>query len=139
MSRGWIGSRGYTWVEATFESPLLLPSNPTVNDAADEDGMLRVEPGDRLPGIPRHSLKGGVRYDVTEAWNLAVETVVASSRIFFGDEGNDQAELDGYGVVNLRSSYRFGENLELFVRVDNLFDAEYANLRRVGRARDRSS
>ena len=67
----------------------LLPSNPTVNDAADDDGMLRVEPGDRLPGIPRHSLKGGVRYDVTEAWNLAVETVVASSRIFFGDEGND--------------------------------------------------
>ena len=121
---GWFAS--YTWVEATFESPLLLPSNPIVNDAADDDGMLRVEPGDRLPGIPRHSLKGGVRYDVTEAWNLAVETVVASSRIFFGDEGNDQAELDGYGVVNLRSSYRFGENLELFVRVDNLFDAEYA-------------
>ena len=120
----WFAS--YTWVEATFESPLLLPSNPIVNDAADDDGMLRVEPGDRLPGIPRHSLKGGVRYDVTEAWNLAVETVVASSRIFFGDEGNDQAELDGYGVVNLRSSYRFGENLELFVRVDNLFDAEYA-------------
>ena len=62
---------------------------------------------------------------VTEAWNLAVETVVASSRVLFGDEGNDQAELDGYGVANLRSSYRLGENLELFVRVDNLFDAEY--------------
>ena len=121
---GWFES--YTWVEATFESPVLLPSNPAVNDAADDDGTLRVQPGDRLPGIPRHSFKGGVRYDVTEAWNLAVETVVASGLIFFGDEGNDQAELDGYGVANLRSSYRLGENLELFVRVDNLFDAEYA-------------
>ena len=119
----WFGS--YTWVEATFESPVLLPSNPAVNNAADDDGTLRVQPGDRLPGIPRHSLKGGVRYDVTETWNLAVETVVASSRVLFGDEGNDQAELDGYGVANLRSSYRLGENLELFVRVDNLFDAEY--------------
>ena len=120
----WYASYGL--VEATFESSLVLPSNASVNDAASEDGGLQVEPGDRLPGIPRHSVKGGVTYDLTAAWAVSVETVVASSRIFLGDEGNDQAELDGYGIVNVRSSYKVSENLDLFVRVGNLFDTDYA-------------
>ncbi len=113
-------------MEATFASPLLLPSNAEVNDAAAEDGTITVEAGDRLPGIPRHSLKVGVRQRLTTAWDVAVETVVGSSRIFVGDEGNDQAALDGYGIVNLRSSYRFERGVELFVRVENLLDARYA-------------
>ena len=121
---GWYASYGL--VEATFASPLLLPSNAEVNDAAAEDGTIAVEAGDRLPGIPRHSLKVGVRQRLTTAWDVAVETVVGSSRIFVGDEGNDQAALDGYGIVNLRSSYRFERGVELFVRVENLLDARYA-------------
>ena len=120
----WYASYGL--VEATFASPLLLPSNAEVNDAAAEDGTIAVEAGDRLPGIPRHSLKAGVRQGLTTAWDVAVETVVGSSRIFVGDEGNDQAALDGYGIVNLRSSYRFDRGVELFVRVENLLDARYA-------------
>ena len=52
--------------------------------------------------------------------------MVASDRVFVGDEGNDQARLDGYGVMNLRSTYRLDEGVELFVRVENLLDARYA-------------
>ena len=115
----------YGLVDATFESPLLLPSDEEVNDAATDDGVA-VVPGDRLPGIPRHSLKAGVRQDLTDAWDLALETVVSSSRFFLGDEGNDQIPLEGYGVVNLRSSYRFDNGVELFARIDNLLDARYA-------------
>ena len=57
---------------------------------------------------------------------MALETIVASHRVFVGDEGNDQPELDGYGVVNLRTAYRFDAGVELFARIDNLFDARYA-------------
>ena len=121
---GWFASYGL--VEATFESSLVLPSSQEVNDAVAEEGNIDVQPGDRLPGIPRHSVKGGVGYAATTAWDIAVDLVVASSRVFVGDEGNDQAELDGYGVVNLRSSYRVSDNVELFARIDNLFDREYA-------------
>ena len=117
---------GYGLLDATFQSPLALPGDDEVNDAATEAGAVAVEPGDRLPGIPRHSLKAGVRQAVTDAWDAAVETVVASDRVFVGDEGNDQVRLDGYGVVNLRSTYRLDRSLELFVRVENLFDARYA-------------
>ena len=122
---GWFASYGL--VQATFESPLELPSNPEVNDAADQaEGTIAVEPGDRLPGIPRHSLKAGISYALTEAWDVALDVVATSSRVFVGDEGNDQASLDGYGVAGLRSFYRLTANIEAFVRVDNLFDNEYA-------------
>ena len=121
---GWFAN--YGMVEATFESPLALPSNPAVNDAASAEGTLHVEPGARLPGIPRHSFKAGIRYGLTEAWDLAFETMAASSRVLVGDEGNDQPELDGYGIANLRSVYRLRDGLEVFVRVENLFDKVYA-------------
>ncbi|MYH31290.1 MAG: TonB-dependent receptor [Acidobacteria bacterium] len=120
---GWYLSYGL--VDATFESSLMLPSDEEVNDAATDEGVA-VAPGDRLPGIPRHSLKLGVRQDLTDAWDLALEAVVSSSRFFLGDEGNDQVPLEGYGVVNLRSAYRFDNGVELFARVENLLDARYA-------------
>ena len=121
---GWYASYGL--VQATFESPLELPGNPEVNDAASENGVIEVQPGDRLPGIPRHSVKAGLLYAVRDDWDVAVETVTASSRVFVGDEGNDQDPLSGYGLVNLRSSYRMTDQLEVFARVENLFDKEYA-------------
>ena len=115
----------YGLVDATFESPLLLPSDEEVNDAATDEGVA-VAPGDRLPGIPRHSLKAGVRQDLTDAWDLALEAVVSSSRFFLGDEGNDQIPLEGYAVVNMRSTYRFDNGVELFARIENLLDRKYA-------------
>ena len=96
-----------------------------MNDATDSDGQLEVQPGDRLAGIPRHSFKTGVGIAVTPRWDVALETIVSSSRIFLGDEGNDQLPVDGYGVANFRSSYRLTDTVELFARVDNLFDTDY--------------
>jgi outer membrane receptor protein involved in Fe transport len=87
---------------------------------------LEVEPGDHIPGIPVHSLKAGARYAVTERWDVTLESILTSSRHFLGDEGNDQEPLDGYGIVNFRTTYTFNENVELFAQVGNLFDAEYA-------------
>ena len=121
---GWFVSYGLA--QATFESELELPSAERVNDAASENGTITVQPGDRLPSVPRHSLGAGLRYGVTDAWDVAFDVVATSSRVFVGDEGNDQAMLDGYGIVNVRSAYRISRNLEFFVRVDNLFDVEYS-------------
>jgi len=115
----------YGLVNATFQSDLLLPGSQDVNDAADEHGAIAVAPGDRLPGIPRHSVKVGLSQQITPRWSAGIEMVGASSRVLVGDEGNDQAELDGYAVVQLRSSYRLDRGVELFLRIDNLFDARY--------------
>ena len=115
----------YGLVQATFESPLTLPSNKAINDAATPEGTIEVEPGDRLPGIPQHSMKAGVGVAITSTWDVAVETILTSSRVFVGDEGNDQAEVDGYGLLNLRTSYQATDHAVLFLRVDNLLDTEY--------------
>ena len=120
---GWY--LGHGLIDATFQSPLALPGDAEVNDAVTEDGRLLVDPRDRLAGIPRHSLKTGVGVQVTTAWNLAIEAVTSSSRVFFGDEGNDQTPLDGFTVATLLSSYQVREQVELFVRVDNLLNADY--------------
>lgn len=120
----WYASYGL--VDATFQSSLSLPSDDEVNDAANPGGELEVEPGDRMPGIPRHSFKVGGEYAVTPQWDVALDGILSSSRIFVGDEGNDQEPLEGYGIVHFRTAYRVGENIELFARVHNVFDAEYA-------------
>ena len=119
----WFASYGL--VNATFESPLELPGNVEVNDATNNEGRLEVRPGDRLPGIPRHNFKAGVGIAMTRDWDVALESSVSSSRIFLGDEGNDQVPVDGYIVANLRSSYRLNDALELFVRIDNLYNTDY--------------
>ena len=115
----------YALVDATFESPLELPGNDEVNDATNSEGVLQVQPGDRLTGIPKHNFKTGVGIGITSAWNLSIEAITVSSRVFVGDEGNDQFPVASHGVANLRSSYRLHESIELFARIDNLFNADY--------------
>ncbi len=116
----------YAWTDATFRSALSLPSDPEVNDAATASGELRVEPGDRLPGVPAHGLAAGVSFDLRDDWTVGVDAVVSSSRQLLGDEGNDQRPVPGYGVVNLHSTYRLSDRLEALLRITNLFDRDYA-------------
>ena len=120
---GWYASYGF--VHATFESFLQLPGDEDVNNAVTKDGFLAVKPGDRMPGIPQHSVKAGILQGLTQKWDLAAETILGSSRFFLGDEGNDQPPLDGYGIVNARTTYRISDAIEFFARVDNVFDLGY--------------
>ncbi len=53
------------------------------------------------------------------------EPVPAIGGLFVGDEGNDQVEVDGYGLLNLRMSYQATDRVVLFLHVDNLLDTEY--------------
>ena len=112
----------YARVDATFQSALAIqaPDNP----AADEDGEIAVRPGDRIPAIPRHSLKAGADYAVTDRLTLGGELVASSKRYLRGDEANLQAPIEGFAIVNATASYRRGP-LELFGRLENLFDAAY--------------
>lgn len=120
----WRLAAAYSLVDATFRSALTLasPNNP----AADASGNIEVRPGNRLPGIPLHRLKLNVDYAVTPRWSLGGDLLVASSQYFFGDQSNQNPPLAGYWVVNLHSSYRVTDNVEVFALVQNLFDAKYA-------------
>lgn len=121
----------YALTDATFRTPLTIraPDNPE----ADDEGEIDVERGDRLPGIPRHSLKLGAGLAVTDKLTGGIELIAASGRYLRGDEANLTAKLGGHVVANLDARYRLGD-VELFARVENLFDRDYATFGIYGEA-----
>ena len=48
------------------------------------------------------------------------------------DNASNSRELDGYVVTDVRASYGLTDNLEVFGRIENLFDAEYETVFRYG-------
>lgn len=48
------------------------------------------------------------------------------------DNASNTRRLDGYVVTDIRASYGLTENLEIFGRIENLFDAEYETVFRFG-------
>ncbi|HME38081.1 MAG TPA: TonB-dependent receptor [Steroidobacteraceae bacterium] len=120
----WSTYAQYSYIDATFRSPLTLnsPSNPL----QDANGNIHVAPGDRLPLIPRNRIKIGADYSLLHQWSLGASLVVVTDSFYKGDESNQNPPLPGYHVVNLRTSYRVNEQLEFFANVQNLFDARYS-------------
>lgn len=118
----------YGFIDATYQA--AFAENSPVNTSADSTGAIQVRSGDRIPGIPRHSLKLRLGYDVTAQWNVGANVLYASSIYARGDENNRDARgrVPGYGVVNLDTRYTLRKGWDLFARVNNLFNREYANL-----------
>lgn len=121
----WRWSSNYSYIDATFQTPFLShsPNNP----AANADGDIQVDVGDRIPGIPAHQYKFSSDYDILTQWTLGFDMNYNSSQALRGDEANLTSKLPAFVVFNLRSEYRFNQHVTLFGRVNNLFDREYAN------------
>ena len=90
------------------------------------NGNISVHPGDKIPTIPAHRLKASFDYDVTDQWKVGADAVLASSQYFFGDQSNQNPQLPGYGVVNLRTSYEIEKGVTLYGLITNVFDHKYA-------------
>lgn len=121
-----IGAR-YSYIAATYQSGFVAPGQN--NTSAGPDGTIAIRPGDRIPGIPRHTLKARIDYDVNAQWRIGVGGVFNSGIFARGDENNLDARgrIPGYAVFNMDSAYALSKGLDLFVRVNNLFDRRYAN------------
>ena len=122
----WSGYAQYSYIDATFRSPLVLnsPSNPF----QDADGNIQVLPGDRLPLIPSSRVKLGADYSLSPKWSLGGSLTLATGSFYRGDESNQNPQLPGYHVVSLRTSYRLNQQVELFANVQNLFDEHYSTV-----------
>ncbi|TNF03369.1 MAG: TonB-dependent receptor, partial [Gammaproteobacteria bacterium] len=104
------------------------PNHP----AAGVDGALTVKEGDRLPGLPRHSIQAELGYALTDQLKVALEGQLTSSVHVRGDESNQMREIPSYAVFAFTGSYAVTERLMLTARVDNLFDREYASFGLLG-------
>ncbi len=105
------GYLAYTWLDARFDRY----RNSNGEDLA----------GNRLPGVPRHSLYAELAWQPADGFSTAIEMQSLSQR--YANDTNS-ADAPGYAAFNWRASYRrqLGNwQLEPFARIDNLTDREY--------------
>ncbi len=129
----------YSFVDATFQSNFEVSAES--NSTADADGNILVRPGDRIPLIPKNTGRLVLDYDLTPRWNIGGNLIAASGSYLHGNENNaNQAGgtngegayvsgsgwISGYTVVNLQSTYHVKKHAQVFARVNNLFDKQYA-------------
>ena len=67
---------------------------------------------------------------MTEKWNVGANVLYSSNIYARGDENNSDARgrVPGYSVVNLDTRYTLQKGWDVFARVNNLFNREYANI-----------
>jgi iron complex outermembrane recepter protein len=119
----WLAYISYAYVDATFQSGFVEAAGN--NPAADANGNITVQPGNRLPGIPANQVKLGAYYKVTDKWTVGGTAIGASGAYLFGDEANLTPKLSGYFTLNLSTSYQLTENVQLFAWVQNVTNAKY--------------
>jgi len=121
---------GYSFIEATFEDSFnaLSPNHAF----ADEAGEITVGRGDRIPGIPQNQFKLSTDYTIRSGFAIGLDIISNDDQIVRGDESNQLQPVAGYTVVNLRARYAWSRNLEVFAKVDNLFDKKYENFGLLG-------
>ena len=123
-------SSHYSLIDATYQTPLILssPNNSSARPiSCPTCAEIRVNPGDRIPGIPRHQFNMRGEYAFTQKFSAAANLIAASDQFARGDENNQDAHgsVPGYAIVNLDARYQADKHWQFFGRVDNLFDKRY--------------
>jgi outer membrane receptor protein involved in Fe transport len=118
----------YGYVDATYQAPFTV-SSPN-NSQADANGDIQVESGDSIPGIPKNNFKLRADWRVMPKLFLGATVAYFSSQYARGDENNEDAngQVPGYTVVNLDGRYQITDRLQVFGRISNLFDTDYATV-----------
>ena len=109
----------YAFVDATYQSDETLAS------VIDPNGVA-VRSGDRIPGIPQHNLKLGAEVEALKNFWIGADVAAVSGVFLRGDDANQRAKLDGYGILNLQVRYRPIPQVELWARGDNVTNTHYA-------------
>jgi iron complex outermembrane receptor protein len=120
----WMAYASVSQVEATYRFQGLLPSPNS--PFADANGDVSVTPGDRIGGIPPGRFKAGADVNLTPTLTVGADVLAVSAQRRGGDESNQDAKIPAYAVASAHLSWDLGRGLELFGRVDNLFDRRYA-------------
>ena len=113
----------YTFIDARFLNALQVGSN---SPFADDNGNIQIVPGNQIPGIPRYRVKAGFDYSITDAFKVGADALFVSSQYLVGDESNQAQKLPSYAVFNVHASYQINKSLQVYGKVDNVFDNHYA-------------
>lgn len=112
---------GGTW----FATSSLYVDYAMAYQRGKKDAPLEGQSGTNMPEIAPFKFNASATYDYDETLALRAEVIAADSWDDFDAENGEQA-LDGYAVLNLRATKKFGDNIEFVLGVDNVFDKTYA-------------
>ncbi|WP_296512380.1 TonB-dependent receptor [Rhodopseudomonas sp.] len=113
----------YALVDARFlDAPQVGSNSPF----ADANGNVQILPGNQIPAIPRHRVKLGIDYSITDALKIGGDALFVGSQYLVGDESNQAQLLPSYTVFNAHASYKIDKTFQIYARADNLLDSRYA-------------
>ena len=124
-------SANYTYLDATFQTPFVSPS---ANNPAGDNGQINVAAGAHLPSIPAQVGKASLTWIAPFGLALGAIVVGNSGQYYRGDEANLLPQIPGYVLLNLHADCIFARWLSGFVKVDNVFNADYASFGVLGDA-----
>jgi iron complex outermembrane receptor protein len=113
----------YAFIDARFLDALQVGSN---SPFADENGNVQILPGNQVPAVPRHRIKAGFDYALTDQFKVGGDAIYVSGQYFVGDESNQAPKLASYTVFNAHASYQFTKNFQVYGRIDNLLNSHYS-------------
>lgn len=115
INPAWRLSGGYTFTDSEITS-------------GNNEGQI-------LTNTPDHKLTADLTWAINDSWSTTLEGEYYSSRErFTGNVSGESAslveqlgnELEGYELFNLRSSYRFSDNVRLTGTIYNLLDKDFS-------------
>ena len=132
-------SLGYSLLAATYQADGVLRQGAR---------NVRVTPGTRIAGLPRHTLKASLDWRAAAGVSLGADLQALSRRVSSGNEDGLIADpvageapqrgdlsVPGYAVVNLRASYQPTADWELTLKVNNLLDRDHESFGALGATR----
>lgn len=136
---------GYTYLDATYQSEEEV--NGESNSSSDAEapgleGLIEIEPGAKIPLIPQHMFKLFADLQATKKLSLNFGVLALSGAFARGNENNEhqpdgtyylgEGRSPGYAVANFGARYELNRHVELFARVNNLFDKRYFTAAQLG-------
>jgi outer membrane receptor protein involved in Fe transport len=114
----------YSWLDAVYDADALLFTGART---------VRVRPGTRIAGLPRHTLKLGADWEAGPELSIGADLQAQS---MLATQGNEDGAIDdagtradwsvrGFALLNLHASWRPASGWELFARASNVLDRRY--------------
>lgn len=132
---------GYTFLDATYQSPEIVDGSGNSASSAALDGepglegTIEIQPGAQIPLVPKHMLKSFAELQATSKLSVDLGLVALSSSIARGNENNEHradgvyylgpGNSGGYALLNLGAHYQVHRRIELFVQINNLLNRHY--------------
>ncbi|MDL9997842.1 TonB-dependent receptor [Variovorax sp. J22P240] len=137
----WTVGGNLSLLDATYRSTETIDGSGNSSNSSAVDGFpgtegtIQINPGDRIPQLPRQILKLYADWEPNASWRIGADMNAVSGTSVRGNENGlhtpdglyytGPGRSGGYAVFNLGVDYKPKPGVKLFVQITNLFDRKY--------------